>query len=215
MTGVTFTWATVTAVNPLAIKLDGDSASLGLIPDSLVDPLSLTVGDRVRVEQSLRRVVVHGRSGGDVPAGVVWSAALATAPAGWLLCQGQSLLRSDYPRLFAAIGTVYGAADGTHFSVPDLKGRAPVGRDSAQTEFDTLGETGGEKAHVLTVAEMPSHSHPQNVTAGSGGPASRIDHDADGSGQVYPQGVSTDATGGGGSHNNLQPYIVLNYIIKT
>ena len=68
MTGVTFTWATVTAVNPLAIKLDGDSAALGLIPDSLVDPLSLTVGDRVRVEQSLRRVVVHGRSGGDVSA---------------------------------------------------------------------------------------------------------------------------------------------------
>ena len=67
VTGVTFTWATVTAVNPLAIKLDGDSAALGLIPDSLVDPLSLTVGDRVRVEQSLRRVVVHGRSGGDVP----------------------------------------------------------------------------------------------------------------------------------------------------
>lgn len=55
-----FKWATVTGTNPLAIKLDGDTAPLALIPDSLVDPLTLVPGDRVRVELSLRKAVVHG-----------------------------------------------------------------------------------------------------------------------------------------------------------
>lgn len=60
-----FKWAQVTSVSPLAIRLDGDTAPLALIPDSLIDPLSLVVGDRVRVELSLRKVVIHGRSKGD------------------------------------------------------------------------------------------------------------------------------------------------------
>lgn len=59
-----FKWASVTGTNPLAIKLDGDSAPLALIPDSLVDPATLAAGDRVRVELSLRKVVVHGVSKG-------------------------------------------------------------------------------------------------------------------------------------------------------
>ena len=56
-----FKWATVTGVSPLAIRLDGDTSPLALIPDSLIDPAMLTVGDRVRVELSLRKVVVHGK----------------------------------------------------------------------------------------------------------------------------------------------------------
>jgi hypothetical protein len=64
-----FKWATVTGTNPLAIKLDGDTAPLALIPDSLVDPLSLAPGDRVRVELSLRKVVVHGVSKGGLAGG--------------------------------------------------------------------------------------------------------------------------------------------------
>jgi microcystin-dependent protein len=65
--------------------------------------------------------------------------------------------------LFAAIGTTYGAGDGsTTFNLPNLKGRVAVGRDAAQTEFDALGETGGAKTHTLTTAEMPSHTHVQN-----------------------------------------------------
>ena len=63
-----FKWATVMGTNPLSIKLDGDTAPLALIPDSLVDPLSLAPGDRVRTELSLRKVVVHGVSKGG-PAG--------------------------------------------------------------------------------------------------------------------------------------------------
>lgn len=92
-----------------------------------------------------------------------------------------------------------------------IAGRVIVGLDSGQTEFDALNETGGAKTHTLSTAEIPAHSHPQVVTAsaGSGGSGIRQDFDADGSGYAtYPQGVSTSNTGGGGAHNNLQPYIV-------
>lgn len=95
------------------------------------------------------------------PAGVILAYAGSAAPTGFLLCQGQSLLRTDYPALFTAIGVAYGAVDGTHFTLPNLKGRVPVGLDSGQTEFDTLGETGGAKTHqhALTAAAVASHTH--------------------------------------------------------
>ena len=139
-------------------------------------------------------------------------------PAGWLLCDGRLVPRAAYPALFAAIGTTYGAGDGsTTFGLPNYKGRVLVGRDAAQGEFDVLGETGGEKAHVLTIPELPDHGHAQYVTAnpGSGGSA-RIDYTQDGAGSAYPQGVNTGGMGGQSlPHNNLQPYAVANYIIST
>jgi len=90
-----------------------------------------------------------------------------------------------------------------------ITGRVVVGIDSGQTEFDTLNETGGAKTHTLTVAEMPSHAHGQKVTANSGNPVdTRVDFTSDANGTEYNQGVDTYSTGGGGAHNNLQPYIV-------
>ena len=86
------------------------------------------------------------------------------------------------------------------------KGKFIVGLNESETEFKTLGGTGGEKTHVLTVDEMPSHSHGQVVTAGSSGTATRTDYTDDAKGQKYPQGVNTNATGGGKAHNNLPPY---------
>lgn len=212
-----FKWATVTGTNPIAIRLDGDSTPLALIPESLVDPLELLVGDRVRVELSIRKCVIHGPANGGGQSGEVKMTAAAAAPRGWMLCQGQSLLRSAYPRLFAAIGTAYGAADATHFSLPDMRGRVAAGLDTTQTEFATLGKTGGEKAHVLTTAEMPSHNHgPLRV---NGSTTLNLGNAASGSGTF---GLSTSAgstidvpnTGGGGAHNILQPYATFNFIIK-
>jgi microcystin-dependent protein len=105
----------------------------------------------------------------NTPSGVVNIWAGATAPTGWLLCDGSSKVREDYASLFSAIGTTYGSADSTHFNLPNLKGRVPVGLDSTQTEFDTLGETGGAKTVTLTSAQMPVHSHTPTLSTDSAG----------------------------------------------
>lgn len=145
-----------------------------------------------------------------IPSGTMVEFAGTTQPSQWLFCNGQSLVRADYPTLFAAIGVVYGAADSTHFNVPDKRGRVSVGFDSTQTEFDTLGETGGAKTHTLTVAEMPSHQHTQRL----GGSITTTNQVAGGPVVGFANDSLVSATGGGSAHNNLQPYIAVNHIIK-
>ena len=87
-------------------------------------------------------------------------------------------------------------------------GRVMVGIDAAQTEFDTLEETGGAKTHTLTVSEIPSHNH--NQPAGILPPPNANDVDVTGgNARTLGDNVSTDNTGGGQAHNNLQPYIVV------
>lgn len=178
-----------------------------------------------------------------VPVGGVTQFAGAAAPSGWLLCDGAAVSRSAYAALFAVLGTTYGAGDGsTTFALPDLKGRVPVGLDTGQAEFDALAETGGAKTHTLSVAETPSHNHggatgvqSANHTHGPGagsGAANFLSQSAGGSGGTAVGTVGDRATftatstesanhthsiasqGGGGAHNNLQPYLVLNYIIR-
>lgn len=213
-----FKWATVTGTVPLAIQLDGDSSPLALIPDSLIDPLSLTVGDRVRVELSVRKVVVHGAANGGTGFGPgdIIETARSTARAGWLLCQGQSLLRTQYARLFDAIGTVYGAADSTHFSLPDLRGRVPIGVGTATgapgATAKTLGQKGGEETHVLSVAELATHTHKTGLSTtlafgSAGGGYSAVAGFAQ-------NNADTSSAGSNAAHNNLQPFVGLNYMIK-
>lgn len=152
-----------------------------------------------------------------VPAGVISEYAGSSAPSGYLMCDGSSVLRSTYSTLFSAIGTAYGAVDGTHFNLPNRKGRVGVGLDSSQTEFDALGETGGAKTHTLTTPEIPSHYHVVSTRLNggftSGAPDVIMMYGTGGAGANQEQG--TQSTGGGIAHNNLQPYITLNYIIKT
>src|SRR5215831_1284426 len=102
-----------------------------------------------------------------LPAGVIVPFAGAAAPSTeWLMCDGAAVSRATYAALFTAIGTVYGAGDGsTTFNVPNLQGRVPVGKDTGT--FTPLGKTGGEQTHVLTVGELAQHSH-GGSTAGSG-----------------------------------------------
>ena len=135
----------------------------------------------------------------------------STAPNGYLMCDGSAISRTTYSELFNIIGTTYGIGDGsTTFNVPNLKGKVVVGLDSTQTEFDTLGETGGEKTHTLTVDEIPSHNHSYTRANADGwkyqtGDLSNV--------RNSQSTVNTGNTGGGLAHNNLQPYISLNYII--
>jgi Microcystin-dependent protein len=135
------------------------------------------------------------------------------APLGYLICDGTAISRVSYASLFNVIGTQYGTGDGsTTFNIPDLRGRIATGYDSTQTEFNTLGKTGGEKTHILTVKEMPSHNHGYDAhwteaTGWNNGEVQMTDRGRNGTNY-------TNSTGGDQAHNNLQPYITLNYIIK-
>jgi microcystin-dependent protein len=138
----------------------------------------------------------------------------AAAPTGWLLCDASAVSRTTYADLFAIIGTTYGVGDGsTTFNLPDLRGRVPVGLDAVNVNLaaaDALAETGGEENHTLLTAEMPAHTHQLTGTNNAAGAESKPLVAGTGS-----RNGNTDSTGGGGAHNNLQPYLTINYIIKT
>lgn len=180
-----------------------------------------------------------------VPIGAIMQYGGSSAPTNWLLCDGTPVSRTTYSSLFSAIGTAYGAGDGsTTFALPNLKGKVPVGYDSTQTEFDALGETGGAKTHTLTSSELAAHNHgPGTLGTNTTGDHFHGVTDVFRTVNATPMGytgtattgyqydfgafTSTDGdhshtvttgttanTGGGGAHNNLQPYVVFNYIIR-
>lgn len=167
-----------------------------------------------------------------MPTGTVLPYAGSTLPGNpddYLFCNGAAVSRSIYSTLFAAIGTTYGGGNGlTSFNLPDLRGRVIAGQDdmggtsanrltnqSGGLNGDTLGATGGSETHLLTSAEsgLPSHNHTiamqqtnANFDSGSF------------NGLRTGSGKSTGTTGGtnaSSAHNNVQPTIILNYIIKT
>ena len=158
---------------------------------------------------------VNNNAGGSSPTGSVTMFAGSTAPNGYLLCDGSAVSRATYSYLYDVIGTSYGTGDGsTTFNLPNLSGKVPVGYDSSDSDFDTLGETGGEKTHTLTVDEIPSHRHKidsfgTNPTTNATGTWKSRSFAGANPGEAYSQ-----YTGGGEAHNNMPPYIVMNYIIK-
>lgn len=154
---------------------------------------------------------------GSSPIGSITMFAGSTAPSGYLICDGSAISRTTYSDLFTVLGTNYGTGDGsTTFNLPNLKGRTVVGLDSNDTAFDTLGETGGEKTHTLTVQEMPSHSHSSSGGNFATTDVSSISAYGSGNATLYTlsRATNTNTTGEGQAHNNMPPYIVLNYIIK-
>jgi microcystin-dependent protein len=181
------------------------------------------------------------------PVGVILPYAGGTAPTNFLFCYGQSVSRTTYAALFAAIGTTYGAGDGVNtFGLPDLRGRVIAGQDdmggtsadrltglSGGVDGDTLGAAGGEQSHVNTVAEMPAHDHGGATSSDGAHTHTYVDEGINS--RAFAQSATNGATdgsatkttssngahthtltsqGGGGAHNNVQPTIILNYIIR-
>jgi len=151
------------------------------------------------------------------------------APRGWAFCDGQLLPIAQNTALFSLVGTTYGGDGRTTFGLPNLKGRAPMhpGRGPGLTDR-RLGQTGGVETVTLTETQMPSHTHTAQVTTQ---PGNEDDPQADavlGAGptaatKLYGASGSTlDGTmagpalpnfGGSAAHSNMQPYLVLEYII--
>ena len=162
-------------------------------------------------------------------------------PRGFANCDGQIMSIASNQALFALLGTMYGGDGRTNFKLPDLRGRVPIhaGGGAGLPNF-TQGQRGGAVTETLNVSQLPPHSHTQPDVTGATGkmratanPASTSD--AAGNTLAMVPGFSADApsvdlgadtvaidsishgptnsTGGGGAHNNLQPYLTLRYVI--
>lgn len=150
---------------------------------------------------------------GLTPAGVILPFAGNATPAGYLLCNGQAVSRTTYSRLFTAISTIYGVGDGsTTFNLPNLQGRVPMGAgvSAASGANRLLGATGGADSVTLTVDQMPNHGHNDRHLSSFG--AGAIGYG--GSTGALSNTQSSFGAGGSQPHENLPPFLTLNYIIK-
>lgn len=155
-----------------------------------------------------------GGSSGAVPAGAVSMFAGSVAPSGWLLCDGSAVSRTTFADLFTAIGTAYGAGDGsTTFNVPDTRGRVMVGKGT-NAAVDTLGENDG----VAVANRRPQHRHTPHTHSYTSS-TDTIVQTTGASASAANVGATTGASDGGSGNANdaldAPAYIVFNTIIKT
>lgn len=211
----------------VATKADTNS------PEFTGVPLAPTAASGTNTTQIATTAFVTAAVAGSTPTGAILPFAGTTAPTGFLLCNGQTLLRTTYSALFAILGTTYGTTDSTNFKVPDLRNRTVVGSG----DLYTLGSTGGSKDAIVvshdhgasTAISDPGHTHVANVpnefatgTVVSSGVISSDGVNYLGKNVLTSSsttGISAStnvfSTGSSGTDKNMQPYMALNYIIKT
>ncbi|MGB1207370.1 MAG: phage tail protein [Chitinophagales bacterium] len=143
------------------------------------------------------------------------------APRGWAKCDGQLLPISQNTALFSLLGTTYGGDGRTTFALPDLRGRLPMHQgQGAGLSNHPIGQQSGQEQVTLTSVEMPSHNHSLHGIRKAGQSAGpkygvvRNDYaPSDGTPNVSLGTDTVMPTGGGQPHNNMQPYLAVNYCI--
>jgi microcystin-dependent protein len=142
------------------------------------------------------------------------------APAGWMFCEGQLVPISEYETLFNLIGTTYGGDGQSVFALPDLRGRVPIHEGGGFT----LAETGGVETVTLTVAQIPSHTHPMLASANNANQTTPqttvlatptvIDLYRVGGANSPMATQAVSSVGGNQPHQNFQPYLCVDFIIS-
>ena len=239
--------------DPQASGTAGDNASFGIVPGSPV-PTAGTALPAALPSSALPLAYINITAGqASIAAGDIANARVlcggiehigcyrmwpipttqsgAVFPNGWLACDGAEISRTTYAELFEVIGTTYGSAGGTTFTLPNFAGRMPAGRGTAPggSVNKAIGSPSGVDTIAIAAGNLPvhthginhdhgaftsstesvDHSHGQSVTANNGGPALRNDYDSDPAfgGQVFPQGINT----GGQSANHTHSIDVPNF----
>ncbi|MBS1794013.1 MAG: phage tail protein [Acidobacteria bacterium] len=148
------------------------------------------------------------------------------APAGWMFCEGQLIPISEYETLFNLIGTTYGGDGQSTFALPDLRGRVPIHQGTGPgLPTYIIGEAAGVEQVTLTVQQIPAHSHPAGCSSNPGNNSSPLNAvpAANTTALVYVNvaaplqpmnAASIQSTGGNQPHENLQPYLCVDFIIS-
>jgi microcystin-dependent protein len=234
-----------TNTGPMSLNPSG-AGPINVVADTPVGQVNLAAGDIFA--GNVVNVVYSSLTGlfhttiipPAVPVGTVTQFAGTAAPTGYLFTAGSAISRTTYARLFAVIGTTYGAGDGsTTFNLPDMIGRTPVGVDIAgrlsnYPALSALGGVGGEQSHLLSVNELPyltpngsvtvsyptqTYNYPNTPIGVSAGAPNSVwsattttGTTGGASAQTFPLAITP--FGGGQAHNVIQPSIAFNYIIK-
>lgn len=186
------------------------------------DGLDITLDDAVKMV-TLKRVGADwyevSRSWAVVTNGITGEVRMyagSAAPSTWLFCDGAAVSRSTYATLYALVGTTYGVGDGsTTFNLPDFKGRTPIGVGTGSgLTARALAAKVGEETHVLTSAENAAHTHNSFASADASGSDSTPRLTNTGRLDILGGATPTSSSGSGTAHNNMQPSLAINFIIK-
>jgi len=243
----TFTFAYVGGTKVITAFTDLRDSRFGVIGSPNIQPADGTTAQDVTKGSGIKTTHIQDSAvtaakidsvsnGILIPIGGMLPYGGATAPSGFLLCDGAAISRTTYSALYAILGTKFGSGDGSStFNLPNLVDKMPIGSGNLYA----TGATGGEATHTLTTTEMPSHSHSHNHTAtvtdpghahnmgrGDKTTAGSTSNDLLGLGYTGADtgtavtgisvSISTDATtsGSGNAHNNLPPYLAAPWIIR-